>query len=581
MSTFVADEQQSNKIIKESSFVPDEPIEINTGDSSIPEFIEEIGQRWEGRGEAMAEDLREYDAGELDSDTGIGFIDKSIGRANFELQTTGKLVGAGWDALAGVFGAGINQLGKGISFMMPDDMEDSLKKKVSDSWDWTLNTEGGQLAQEALEGTYEGWKEYEKNNPVGADNIRAIANIALIFGPKYTGKSRSKINPVPSFDKRRKVLLTGETKIPLIKKPVNLDIPKTTIPSITDAQRNRVSVVKEQKQRTLEDLVLPAMDAAKAERSTQKGIFKETIVTLNKNEKNILNEVRKVKGVSASKSAQTNLGLLVKETNKLGDNLDKVLKNSNVIIPPSTVNKTIDDAIEALLNPQTGNIYLKNNQSIAAMIEDFATQAKEIFSRFPSTPSGLLAARKEFDNIVKAQLGDKAFDANNITAMNEAMRIVRGSVNGLINTNVPSAFVQKNLTRQARLFSARDVVRVKAKDEAKKFTGRLFQNISRFAGLNMNLRRNLAIIAGTSVFAVSGGLMAGAAGALGLFMAGNIAIRGTMSPKVHSAFLGLLKETNKAIQKTTSIEGLRALRADKVLLIEFLGSVKVEKEQEQ
>ena len=564
MSTFVADEQQSNKIIKESSFVPDEPIEINTGDSSIPEFIEEIGQRWEGRGEAMAEDLREYDAGELDSNTGIGFIDKSIGRANFELQTTGKLVGAGWDALGSVFGAGINQLGKGISFMMPDDMEDSLKKKVSDSWDWTLNTEGGQLAQEALEGTYEKWKEYEKNNPVGADNIRAIANIGLIFGPKYTGKSRSKINPVPSFDKRR--------EIPLVK---------TTIPSITDAQRNRVSVVKEQKQRTLEDLVLPAMDAAKAERSTQKGIFKETIVTLNKNEKNILNEVRKVKGVSASKSAQTNLGLLVKETNKLGDNLDKVLKNSNVIIPPSTVNKTIDDAIEALLNPQTGNIYLKNNQSIAAMIEDFATQAKEIFSRFPSTPSGLLAARKEFDNIVKAQLGDKAFDANNITAMNEAMRIVRGSVNGLINTNVPSAFVQKNLTRQSRLFSARDVVRVKAKDEAKKFTGRLFQNISRFAGLNMNLRRNLAIIAGTSVFAVSGGLMAGAAGALGLFMAGNIAIRGTMSPKVHSAFLGLLKETNKAIQKTTSIEGLRALRADKVLLIEFLGSVKVEKEQEQ
>ena len=564
MSTFVADEQQSNKIIKESSFVPDEPIEINTGDSSIPEFIEEIGQRWEGRGEAMAEDLREYDAGELDSNTGIGFIDKSIGRANFELQTTGKLVGAGWDALGSVFGAGINQLGKGISFMMPDDMEDSLKKKVSDSWDWTLNTEGGQLAQQALEGTYEGWKEYEKNNPVGADNIRAIANIGLIFGPKYTGKSRSKINPVPSFDKRR--------EIPLVK---------TTVPSITDAQRNRKSSIKEQKQRTLEDLVLPAMNAAKAERSTQKGIFKETIVTLNKNEKNILNEVRKVKGVSASKSAQTNLGLLVKETNKLGDNLDKVLKNSNVIIPPSTVNKTIDDAIEALLNPQTGNIYLKNNQSIAAMIEDFATQAKEIFSRFPSTPSGLLAARKEFDNIVKAQLGDKAFDANNITAMNEAMRIVRSSVNGLINTNVPSAFVQKNLTRQARLFSARDVVRVKAKDEAKKFTGRLFQNISRFAGLNMNLRRNLAIIAGTSVFAVSGGLMAGAAGALGLFMAGNIAIRGTMSPKVHSAFLGLLKETNKAIQKTTSIEGLRALRADKVLLIEFLGSVKVEKEQEQ
>ena len=562
---FIPDEQQS-EVVQSSkvNFVPDEPIEINTGDSSIPEFIEEIGQRWEGRGEAMAEDLREYDAGELDSNTGIGFIDKSIGRANFELQTTGKLVGAGWDALGGVLGAGINQLGKGISFMMPDDMEDSLKKKVSDSWDWTLNTEGGQLAQQALEGTYEGWKEYEKNNPVGADNIRAIANIGLIFGPKYTGKGRSKINPVPSFDKRR--------EIPLVK---------TTVPSITDAQRNRKSAIKEQKQRTLEDLVLPGMDKAKVERSTQKGIFKETVVTLNKNEQAILNEVRKVKGVSASKSAQTNSGLLVKETNRLGDNLDKVLKNSNVIIPPSTVNKTIDDAIEALLNPQTGNIYLKNNQSVAAMIGDFATQAKEIFSRFPSTPSGLLAARKEFDNVVRAQLGDKAFDANNITAMNEAMRIVRSSVNGLINTNVPSAFVQKNLTRQARLFSARDVVSVKAIDEAKKFTGRLFQNISRFAGLNMNLRRNLAIIAGTSVFAVSGGLMAGAAGALGLFMAGNIAIRGTMSPKVHSAFLGLLKETNKAIQKTTSIEGLKALRADKVLLIEFLGSVKVEKEQEQ
>ena len=564
MSTFVADEQQSNKIIKESSFVPDEPIEINTGDSSIPEFIEEIGQRWEGRGEAMAEDLREYDAGELDTNTGIDIIDRSMGRANFELQTTGKLVGAGWDALGGIFGAGINQLGEGISFMMPDDIGDSLKKKVSDSWDWTLNTYEGQLAQQALEGTYKMWQEYEKDHPVGADNIRAIANIGLIFGPKYTGKGRSKINPVPSFDKRR--------EIPLVK---------TKVPSITDAQRNRKSALKEQKQRTLEDLVLPGMDAAKAQRSTQRGPFKETVVTLTQNEKNILNEVRKVKGVSASKSAQTNLGLLKDETIKEAQKLQNAMRNSNVLIPPSAVNKSIDDGLAVLLDPKTGNIYLKNNQSVSAMLEDFVTQAKEVFSRSPSTPSGLLEARTAFDNLVRKQLGNKAFDANNITAMNEAMLIVRKAVNDLVNSSVPSGFVNKSLNKQTRLYSARDVLAIKAKDEAKKWTGRLFQNISRFAGVNMNLRRNLAIIAGTSVFAVSGGLMAGAAGALSLFAAGNIAIRGTMSPKVHSAFLGLLKETNKAIQKTTSIEGLRALRADRVLLIEFLGSVKVEKEQEQ
>lgn len=564
---FIPDEQQSEVAqIPKINFVPDEPININTGDSSIPEFIEEIGQRWEGRGEAMAEDLREYEAGELDTNTGIDMIDNSMGRVNLELQRTGKLVGAGWDALGSVIGAGVDQLGEGISLVMPDDMEDSIKKKVSDSWDWTLNTEAGQLAQQALEqaleGTYEMWQEYEKNHPVGADNIRAITNIGLIFGPKYTGKSRSKINPVPSFDKRREIPFTSKT-----------------VPSITDAQRNRKSSIKEKEQRKLEDLVLPGMDAAKAQRSTQRGPFKETVVTLNQGEKNILNEVRKVKGVSASKSAQTNLGLLKEETNKLGSNLDKVLKNSNILIPPTTVNKTIDDAINALLNPTTGNIYLKNNKQIANMMQDFATQAKEIFSRFPSTPSGLLAARKEFDNKVREQLGDKAFDANNITAMNEAMRVIRSSVNGLINTNVPSAFVQKNLTRQSRLFSARDVLAVKAKDEAKKWSGRLFQNISRFAGLNMNLRRNLAIIAGTSVFAVSGGLMAGAAGALSLFAVGNMAVRGTMSPKVHSAFLGLLKETNKAIQKTTSLEGLQALRADRALLIEFLKSMKVEEEE--
>ena len=73
--------------------------------------------------------------------------------------------------------------------------------------------------------------------------------------------------------------------------------------------------------------------------------------------------------------------------------------------------------------------------------------------------------------------------------------------------------------------------------------------------------------------------MAGAAGALGLFAVGNMAVRGTMSPKVHSAFLGLLKETNKAIQKTTSLEGLQALKADRALLIEFLKSMKVEEEE--
>ena len=51
---FIPDEEQSEVIkIPNFRFVPDKPININTGDSSIPEFIEEIGQRWEGRGEAM------------------------------------------------------------------------------------------------------------------------------------------------------------------------------------------------------------------------------------------------------------------------------------------------------------------------------------------------------------------------------------------------------------------------------------------------------------------------------------------------------------------------------------------------
>ena len=128
------------------------------------------------------------------------------------------------------------------------------------------------------------------------------------------------------------------------------------------------------------------------------------------------------------------------------------------------------------------------------------------------------------------------------------------------------------MKRQSRLFAARDVVSVKAIKESKYAIGRLFQNLSRVIGINMNIRRALAVIAGTSVFGVGGYLMAGAAGAIGFIGAGHYAVKGVLSPKTRVAFATLLKETNRAIKVSTNPKMIHQLRADKAILIDILSS---------
>jgi hypothetical protein len=528
--TFVPDTNNGNTTNSSVVFTPDKKTDkLDLGGMfTIPQWIEEVGQNWEGRDEEVAQTLEDYQEGE-------------IGAGTFLMQRFGKGVsGKAWDLLGGMVGAGIETFGKGIELLVPDSIEEPIKREMVEAWDWAINTEGGLKAQEALASGIDGWTVYKEDNPQNAKTIESIVNTVLLFMPT---KFKKKAEPV---------------------KPV-----KT---AFTNFERTAKVNVKEKSIKKLEELILPAATKESVERTTLTGPWKTATLATTKREQAILNEVRKIDGIKPNKSAYHNSRILVDATNKMGDDLVRVLEKNPVIISSQSINSKIDYALAQMLDPKKGNVFLKSDKQIVAALEQMAIRAKEIFSQFPNTPAGILAARKEFDNMIRRELGDAAFDAKNVTIMNSAMKLVRNAANDAVNTAVPKAVVSSTLKRQSRLFAARDVVSVKAIKESKYAIGRLFQNLSRVIGINMNIRRALAVIAGTSVFGVGGYLMAGAAGAIGFIGAGHYAVKGVLSPKTRVAFATLLKETNRAIKVSTNPKMIHQLRADKAILIDILSS---------
>jgi len=539
--TFVPDTNNGKTTNSSVVFTPDKKTDkLDLGGMfTIPQWIEEVGQRWEGRDEEVQTTIEDWRAGELDTNTGVEWLDSLAGDAQFKIQGIGKgLAGKGFDLLGGMIGAGISTLGKGLEIIIPDSIEEPIKREMVEAWDWAINTEGGLKAQEALASGAEGWKNYKEENPQYAKTIESIVNIGLLFAPVKV-KAKSKPAPKTAF---------------------------------TNFERTSKVNVKKKEVKKLEELILPAATKESVERTTLTGPWKTATLATTKREQAILNEVRKIDGIKPNRSAYHNSRILVDATNKMGDDLVKVLEKNPVIISSQSINSKIDYALAQMLDPKKGNVFLKSDEQIVAALEQMAIRAKEIFAQFPNTPAGILAARKEFDNMIRRELGDAAFDAKNVTIMNSAMKLVRNAANDAVNKAVPKAVVSSTLKRQSRLFAARDVVSVKAIKESKYAIGRLFQNLSRVIGINMNIRRSLAVIAGTSVFGVGGYLMAGAAGAIGLVGAGHYAIKGALSPTARVAFATLLKETNKAIRVAKNPDMLRALRADKALLVEILRS---------
>ena len=75
--------------------------------------------------------------------------------------------------------------------------------------------------------------------------------------------------------------------------------------------------------------------------------------------------------------------------------------------------------------------------------------------------------------------------------------------------------------------------------------------------------------------------LAGMAGTVGLVTAGNLLVKGVMSPKTRQALGILLRETDRAIKITRNSEMRKSLKTSRVFVTDLLASMPTEKEQKQ
>jgi len=464
--------------------------------------------------------------------------------AESELQGIGKSAGLALD----VIGEGLVSAGRGLSYVIPDSIEEPVKQTIKEGFEDLSNTEIGAAALEAVKGGIEKWNEYKEENPRAAKNIESVVNIAVLVAP---AKTRAGAEPTVIGKAADKV---GKTAAKQIAKKRGKFIQELIEPKRTP--KVKISEVP----RTVE---------------TGRGPFKTSTIKPTPRESQIAAEVSRIKGVHHKKSIQQNYSAISKENTKLAMKLEADVSKSRAIIPVDESVQVIDDAINVIIaeNP----IIVGNLKTTAIRV---ANKAKQILKENSPDASGLLKARKEFDSWVRTlPRGDVKLSADAaMESQSIAIKTVRNSMNDLLDARVKSAAVKRELKRQSLLYDALGNITPKAAEEANSAIGRAWQNAFKVLGI-----RNKSIQSAAAVMGV-GGLGAAAkfapvfttvAATVGT---GAVASKLFMGPQSKIIVGRVLNAIDKAILTSTKPSMIKQLRADRALIVELLENSEIEQD---
>ena len=499
---------------------------------SDPTFLEGVGEAWDRRKGDSVQTEKDWDTGE-------------IGFGHYATQTAGASVGFVGD----VIGEGITHtfqtIGDGLEYAFPEQYEgaaDSIKEATA----WVMDSQAGQAASEAFGKGYVAYSKWKKANPQDAKTFESVVNIAVLLMP-YKNKVNN--NPVPSFGRKQHWGKGLQTK--------------------ATAQTAKTRAHK------IQDMLFPEkLDDDMIMRTKQTGLNKRTYVMPNAAEKEMIDNVAKIKGIKYHRGDQYNLNIIRDENVRIAKGLESSLKNSKVSVPNGFVFKSIDDDIAGLLK---NNISITKDKDIMNFLQGYVETAKRLISEQPPTPAGLLAARKAFDAQLRREGKDLAFNAGRDSAQKTAINTLRRTINKSIHDAVPDKGVRQSLANQSSLWRATDMMKPKAIEAAQHSIGRVWQNVSRVLDLKMGAHRAFAVAGGISAVGASYAIMPAFAGGLSLVGAGVLVARGVNSPATKMAFGKILTLIDKGLKQTKNGDMIKQLRADRIL-IQDLFEMPVEKE---
>ena len=345
--------------------------------------------------------------------------------------------------------------------------------------------------------------------------------------------------------------------------------PQTGIGKLGDrALASSEAVAKKQRKEMVDDLVTPKKDKRvrieEVKRTGESGVLKTKAVELSAAEKEIAEEVIKIKGVTYKNTLQANYNSIAAEVRAEAGRLKGILAKNDFPFPPHV----FDDVLDGVLLKLKGNPLIVGDAAKTAT--KIADKMKELVLENGATGSGLLKSRKQLDAWIKGQKGAKVFGGDALeSSITISVREIRQAANKFLIEHAKHAPVARSLEKQSLLLRAMENIAPKAADEAGNVLLRAWHKGLKLLPLRGEFNQAMAAAFGV------GGLGASAIFApmftkIAFGAIGSWAVYKYITGSASRRELGkLLKGVDAMIRKTKDANLIRELRADRALLLEF------------
>ena len=478
--------------------------------------LPEIGSRIKQAADTASADVARYQkrlkAGEISKPREI------LGGASAGASLMGAVAGEAFGAV----GSGV---GKVVNALSPETFN-----KIKSAASTASKSELVKLGSALLQKGGEAWAWFEKEHPEVSDIVKDTVNVALVASPVKT---------------------TGAK--PLIKTNMG--------GAVEVAAKNQIA---NKERKFLEELVLPEqtkntrVNQLTEGRTVQQGGLNAPIeVELSRSQKNLADAISTVKGVSPKNTLTGNMNLIDAEIGKEAKSLQKTLDGFNHIqIDKKDIGTIFSDADSFLIDRPSISNDVRNT---------LYTKAVKIINSHQKTPSGLLAARKEFDQYIKS-FGSDPFDENVRGSINAVSKAVRKGMNGLLEAKIPNQGAKESLQRQARLFDAVDNIAPKAAMEKNTRFARVIEKVRGLAPFKTDAA-NAATLATLGTGAYFAPALVG--GGMALYLGG----KAVTSAQAKKMVVPLLKGIDKSIATATNPDVIKQLRADRLFIIDTINNI--------
>lgn len=533
------------------------------GAENIPGYLEQIVDSFGKRQDEVKQSVIDYKAGEMDANTGVEWVDSLVGDAQLKIQGIGKgLAGPVMDTIGVGVGAAID----GVSWVIPDMIEDPIKEQIGNAWDWTMNTEGGQAAQEAFAAGGEIYAKWKEENPQYAKTFESIVLTGLVVAP---AKGKPKFSAKP---------IEGQTL-----KETKLNKISTTLVQSGEAQ------AKKERFEATRALLAPAITKENIKQRGPAGesslipstTFQNATLKPSASEIAVIEHIASLKNINPKKGASDAIIKVQALQTKLDDEIGKILRSKAVGGKPNLVyipNSAIDFRIKTNLDAIKNTPALKSQKQVQDLFDLYSKEASKIMKNHDTSPLGYHNARIEWDKFIKTEVGQEALDAATPGLRSEIARQIRNAINSGVDDLVPANSVKSRRTSQNLNYRAIDNLAPKAVLEIEKAIGKTFQNtykVSRAKSILIGTMATMASLGGVSIY--NGALgkatlvtVASLAGAATLAWGGYHLKRGAMSAKAKANYGKFVSQIDRAIKDAKNPDMRLSLRRNRVIIASLL-----------